>query len=60
MRVVLVVMGSALTVTGAIWILQGVGIAKGSFMTNQSFWTWMGVLAVGLGVLLLTRSLRRN
>ena len=56
MRVVLVVLGTALTVTGAIWILQGVGIAKGSFMTNQSFWTWMGVL----GVPLLARGLRRN
>jgi len=60
MRVVLVVVGTARTVTGAIWILQGVGIAKGSFMTNQSFWTWMGVVAVVLGVPLLARGLRRN
>ena len=56
----MVVVGTALVVTGTVWILQGVGVLKGSFMTSQSFWGWMGGLAVLLGVPVLLRGLRRR
>ena len=56
----LVAIGTALTITGLIWIFQGVGVLKGSFMTNSSFWAWMGALAVVVGVPLLLRGFRRS
>ena len=60
MRLTMVVVGIALVVTGTVWILQGAGVLKGSFMTSQSFWGWMGGLAVLLGVPVLLRGLRRR
>jgi hypothetical protein len=53
MRVALLVVGVILLVTGAIWALQGLNIIKGSFMTGQSLWLWIGVvcLVVGAGTL---------
>ena len=60
MRVVFVVVGTALTITGAIWILQGVGIAKGSFMTGEGFWTVMGSIADAIGLPVLILGFRRQ
>jgi hypothetical protein len=44
--------GLVMCIVGAIWILQGVGVLEGSFMTGQSQYTALGsiVLAVGLGL----------
>jgi hypothetical protein len=38
---------------GVVWILQGVGIMPGSFMTGQSFWAAMGLLALIVGAVLI-------
>jgi hypothetical protein len=54
------VFGGALSVLGVVWILQGVGILKGSFMTGQAFWGWMGVVALVVGLPVLLRGLRRS
>jgi len=35
--------------TGAIWILQGINILPGSFMTGQMKWAYAGLLAVVIG-----------
>ncbi len=47
------VVGMACCFTGAIWIFQGVGVLGGSFMSDQPFWAWMGVVTLlgGLGFL---------
>jgi hypothetical protein len=50
--------GAALIITGVVWILQGEGFIKGSFMTGQAFWEWMGAAAVVVGVPVLLRGLR--
>lgn len=34
---------------GVIWILQGLGYIPGSFMSGQTFWAWMGLVAVVVG-----------
>ena len=36
---------------GALWSLQGIGVVGGSFMTGQSQWLYIGIVArlVGLG-----------
>ena len=59
MRAAAVVLGLMLIATGAIWILQGVNVLKGSFMTGQALWGWIGALAVVVGVPLLATGLRR-
>jgi hypothetical protein len=38
---------------GVIWILQGVNILPGSFMTGQIVWAWRGAAAAVVGILLL-------
>jgi hypothetical protein len=59
-RLGLVITGIALLVVGVIWIFQGLDILKGSFMTGEPFWAWMGALAVLLGLPLVLRGLRRG
>lgn len=60
MRLVAVVSGLVLVAVGIVWILQGLDLLKGSFMTGRSFWAWMGVLAVLVGLPLVARGLRRG
>jgi len=57
-RLGLVITGIALLVVGVIWIFQGLDVLKGSFMTGEPFWAWMGALAVLLGLPLVLRGLR--
>jgi hypothetical protein len=59
-RLVAVVSGLVLVAVGIVWILQGLDLLKGSFMTGRSFWAWMGVLAVLVGLPLVARGLRRG
>lgn len=49
-----------LMLIGVIWILQGVNILPGSFMSGQMQWTYRGVTAVVLGLIFLALSLRRR
>lgn len=43
---------SIFALVGIIWIFQGIGVIKGSFMTGDLTWTYIGivmeVLAVGV------------
>ena len=54
MRVALNVVGTLAIVMGSVWILQGINILPGSFMTGQTKWAVYGaiLLLVGIGVLL--------
>jgi hypothetical protein len=54
--------GLVMCVVGAIWILQGAGVLKGSFMTRQSQYTVLGaiVLAVGLGLVVWAARVRQR
>jgi hypothetical protein len=60
MRATTMFVGGAVVITGIVWILQGEGLVKGSFMTGQAFWVWMGAVAVLIGVPVLIRGLRRG
>ena len=42
-----------LLLVGAVWVLQGVGVLGGSFMTGEAVWAVIGVACLGVGVLLL-------
>jgi hypothetical protein len=59
MRVFLNILGCALIVMGGIWILQGINILPGSFMTGQIRWAYRGGASVLIGIILLLINLRR-
>jgi hypothetical protein len=60
MRIALNVIGALLLLIGIIWILQGINVLPGSFMTGQIKWAAYGGLAVvaGLGALYAARRIR--
>lgn len=60
MRVTLNVGGVLLILIGVIWILQGINVLPGSFMTGQMKWAGYGALAViaGLGALFAARRVK--
>jgi hypothetical protein len=58
MRIFGKILASLLIVMGVIWILQGVNILPGSFMTGDIRWAWRGVAAAAAGVVLLVVIIR--
>jgi hypothetical protein len=56
----LLVLAVVLLLIGLVWMGQGLGYVKGSFMTGQMLWFWIGLACViGSGVLAgVRRSLR--
>jgi hypothetical protein len=57
MRWVRITIGILLTLIGAVWILQGTGLLKGSFMTGSSKWLLIGVVCVVIGLPVAVRGL---
>ena len=53
MKRFLMVLGILLNIVGVIWVLQGINILPGSFMTGQIQWAWYGGLAILIGIVLL-------
>jgi hypothetical protein len=52
-RGVLVALAIFCDLTGIVWILQGIGVLPGSFMTGQIMWAAIGaVLLLASGLLL--------
>ncbi len=45
---------------GVTWILQGVNILPGSFMTGQMVWAYRGAATALVGLVLLLFTLRRR
>jgi hypothetical protein len=45
---------------GVTWILQGVNILPGSFMTGQMVWAYRGAATAVVGLVLLLFTLRRR
>jgi hypothetical protein len=58
MRYVLLIVGGLMVLAGVIWLLQGVGLLPGSFMTGQLFWAVMGAIFLVVGGLLFFAGLR--
>jgi hypothetical protein len=58
MRAVLVGVGITFLAVGSVWILQGSGVLKGSFMTGERAWLWIGIVCVLIGLPVLARGLR--
>ena len=53
-------LGIMLLLAGVVWLLQGLNVLPGSFMTGQAFWAFMGAVCLVLGSWLLYIGLRRG
>jgi hypothetical protein len=43
-----------------VFILQGLGVLEGSFMTGEATWGWIGAGCALVGLAVLARGLRRS
>ena len=57
MRIVMMVAGVLLLFVGCVWILQGINVLPGSFMTGQTKWAVIGTITVivGIGLIVFAR-----
>lgn len=60
MKIALYVIAFSLIAMGIIWILQGVNILPGSFMTGQIVWAKRGVYVALTGIIVLALALRKS
>ena len=49
MRITLIAISVLLLLTGTVWILQGVNILPGSFMTGEIRWAYAGIVTALIG-----------
>ncbi len=52
-------LGVILILVGLVWILQGLNILPGSFMTGNMLYTYLGILLDAIGVVILVMVNRR-
>jgi membrane-bound ClpP family serine protease len=60
MKNALYVIGGLLILGGMVWVLQGVNILPGSFMTGQIQWAYNGAIAIAIGITLILFGRRRG
>jgi len=58
MRLVLKIISILLIVMGIVWILQGINVLPGSFMTGQIQWAYRGAAAALVGLIILLFAIR--
>ena len=60
-RILLNVLGVLCVLSGCVWILQGISILPGSFMTGQTRWAIYGGLLVvaGVGIMVVANRPKR-
>jgi hypothetical protein len=60
MKIALNIIGGLLVLMGIIWILQGINILPGSFMTGQIQWAYNGAISAVVGAGFLFFANRRK
>jgi LPXTG-motif cell wall-anchored protein len=60
MRVLGYLVGAVCILIGGVWVLQGVNVLPGSFMTGQTRWAVYGALLLLVGIGLLVSARRRR
>ena len=60
MRIALNISGVLCLIVGCVWILQGVNVLPGSFMTGQTKWAVFGGLLALAGIGILISANRRR
>ncbi|WP_328645289.1 hypothetical protein OHS58_34875 [Amycolatopsis sp. NBC_00348] len=59
-RWIAVGVGVVLLLVGAVWVLQGLGVITGSFMTGQKLWFLIGLVAFLAGIVLVAANVTRR
>lgn len=59
MKLVLTVAGAVMVLMGGVWILQGINVLPGSFMTGQMQWAVYGAVLAVAGIALIVWARRR-
>ncbi|PKO02516.1 MAG: hypothetical protein CVU43_07515 [Chloroflexi bacterium HGW-Chloroflexi-5] len=59
-KIILNVLGVLLILGGGVWILQGINVLPGSFMTGQIKWAVYGSISAVVGIALLVLANRRK
>jgi hypothetical protein len=59
MKLAVRILGSLLALGGLVWILQGVNVLPGSFMTGDLRWAYRGAGALVVGIVLIIVSFRK-
>jgi hypothetical protein len=59
-RLLLIVVGALVAITGAVWTLQGLGYITGSFMTGATLWAIIGPVVLLAGLMIMVAGLRRR
>ena len=57
---VMLAIGLVLDLLGVIWLLQGINLLPGSFMTGQPFWAGAGIVMMIAGMALVVLAMRRK
>ena len=60
MRILLNPVAAICLLVGCVWILQGINVLPGSFMSGQTKWAINGALLVGAALVLLVIANRRR
>ena len=60
MKLASLVPGVIALLTGSVWILQGIGILPGSFMSGQRTWLLIGLVVAVVGLALIFNGVRRT
>jgi hypothetical protein len=60
MRITLNIVGAVMVFFGSVWVLQGVNVLPGSFMSGQTRWAVRGGIAVVAGIALLVWANRKR
>lgn len=58
-RLVVLIIGGLAVLVGGVWIGQGAGFIKGSFMTGSPTWLAIGLLCLVAGLFLIFLAVRR-
>jgi hypothetical protein len=60
MKWILNILGVLLILVGIVWILQGINILLGSFMSGQPLYAALGIVVAIIGIFLLVFANRRR
>ena len=60
MRIILSLVGVLCLLIGGVWVLQGINVLPGSFMTGQTKWAIYGAALLCVGIVLLVMANRRG
>jgi hypothetical protein len=59
-RTASLIVGGLAVLVGGVWIGQGAGLIKGSFMTGSGTWLAIGLLCLSGGLLLIFLAVKRR